>query len=149
MGYVEESICDLRRIGLKSASSGLEALLNYGKGELFVLNYLYFQDKTTTPSELSKALGSTPARISAILKVLEKKGEILREVDRSNRSYVLVTLTDAGRARAERIVTSLDRTMTSVLYEMGEEDALQFLRLANRFVDLLQKYSIEPQWEDV
>lgn len=145
MDYISESIRALRQIGLKGANSSLESLLNYGKGELFVLNYLYFRNEAMTPSELSKALGSTAARISAILKVLEQKGEIFREINKSNRSYIQVFLTDKGRSRAERIIKALDQTMTAVFQEMGEEDTSQFLRLAYLFLDLLQQHPIELQ----
>lgn len=145
MDYISESIRALRQISLKGANSCLESLLNYGKGELFVLNYLYFRNEAITPSELSKALGSTAARISAILKVLEQKGEIFREINKSNRSHILVCLTDKGRSRAERVIRALDQTMMAVFQEMGEEDTSQFLRLADRFLDLLQQHPIEQR----
>lgn len=143
MHYIEESLKTLRQIGLKGAGSPLESLLNLGKGELFVLNYLYFRNKAMNPSELSKALGSTTARVSAILKVLEKKQEITREVDSNNRNHVWVTLTNVGRNRAENITKALDKTMTAVFQEMGEQDTVAFLRLTNRFLDTLQKYPID------
>ncbi|MGN0351883.1 MAG: MarR family winged helix-turn-helix transcriptional regulator, partial [Roseburia sp.] len=143
MSYIEESLKALRQLGLKGASSPLEPLLSFGKGELFVLNYLYFRNEAITPSELSKALGSTTARVSAILKALEKKQEIVREVDHSNRNHVWVTLTDIGRSRAEKVTKALDKAMTAVFQEMGEEDTAMFLNLTNRFLDTLQKNPID------
>lgn len=139
---MEESLKKLRQLVLKGANSPLESFLNCGKGELFILNYLYFRKEAITPLELSKALGSTTARISAILKALEKKGEVLREVDRANRSHTWVVLTDSGRSRAETVAKALDQTMTAVFQEMGEEDTAAFLRLTERFLDLLQKHPV-------
>jgi DNA-binding MarR family transcriptional regulator len=149
MGFLNDSIIDFRKIGLRIAQSSLEQYISYGKGELFVLNYLYFKRDVAQPSELSKALGSSTARISAILKTLEKKGEIARDVDKSNCQNVLVSITDAGCARAERIVAALDKTMASVFVEMGEEETHEFLHLMNRFLDALAKHPIEETHESL
>lgn len=146
MPYINEAIKRLRELGLKGVSSPLETLLSCGRGELFVLNYLYFQNGTVTPTELSNALGSTTARISSILKVLEKKGEIIREIDPANRSRIWVSLTDGGRGRARKVINALDETMSAVLREMGEKDTAEFLRLSNRFLDILQKYPIDEKF---
>jgi len=110
-----------------------------GRGEVFILKYLLTKNAPALPSELSEALDSSTARISAALKTLEKKGQIHREIDTTNRRYILVTLTEAGRERIRAIMQQMRSHLIRVLTEMGEEDAREFVRLSGRFFEIAQR----------
>jgi DNA-binding MarR family transcriptional regulator len=118
----------------------LEQLQRFHKGESFVLIYLYLKKTETLPSDISRALDSSTARISSILKALEKKGEINRDIDKSNRNNVIVTLTDEGRKKAASLRGGLSQTLTKAFAEMGEEDSTEFVRLTNTFLTLVEKH---------
>ena len=107
-----------------------------GRGEVFVLRYLAQREAPALPSELSRALQSSTARISAVLGSLEKKGQILREVDPANRRNTLVTLTPAGRERVERLLEHMRRHLREVLARMGARDAAEYVRLTKLFMDI-------------
>ncbi|MDR1643913.1 MAG: hypothetical protein LBT59_29800 [Clostridiales bacterium] len=136
----EEILPELRKLGAKAGRSGLEALMGYGRGEIFILNFLYFKACCLTPSELAEALGASMPRVSAILGNMERKGEIVREVSKANRNHVLVSLTEIGASKANRVTEALDKSMIEVAGEMGEEKLLEFIRLSNLFLDALEKH---------
>ena len=117
----------------------IEKINRSGRGELFILKYLYEKNIPVTPSELSEALQSSTARISAVLGNLEKKGQIYREVDTSNRRNILVTITDEGRKHIRIFREEMRKHMIAVLTEVGEQDAAEFIRIAKKFLGVLQR----------
>jgi DNA-binding MarR family transcriptional regulator len=127
-----------------SRKRALELLHNYTKGEVFVLTYLHMTGRGALPSELSRSLCSSTARMSALLKALEKKGEIERGADGSGRRGV-VSLTGAGRERAKTEVRGIDRALIRVFRDMGERDTAEFIRLSRRFLELLSSTVTEQR----
>lgn len=138
--YAHRACLVFQEIMSSSHRSMLEKMNRANKGELFVLQFLAMSHTAVLPSELSAALGASTARISALLGALEKKGQIVRNIDRSNRRNILVTLTPAGRSRAEIKMRQMQEGMTSVFTEMGEADTAEFLRLSEKFSVLMQKH---------
>ena len=67
-------------------------------GEYFVLHFLLRHGGTAGPSELSRSLYASSARIAALLKHLEAKGWIVRTPDAADVRRVDVVLTEAGAA---------------------------------------------------
>ena len=124
---------------LMSRRKVMDDLNRSGKGEIFILKYLFMKDTPALPSELSEALSSSTARISAALRTLERKGQIHREIDTTNRRYILVTITEAGRERIRVIMRQMRSHLIQVLTEMGEEDAREFVRLSARFFEIAQR----------
>lgn len=137
--YVAEAISSLDQIMSNKHKNMFEHMTKATRGESFVLKFLAKSDSAVLPSELSTALHSSTARISAILRTLEKKGEIVREIDKANRRNILVTITEAGRKRAkddmQRVYDHIAKTFT----EMGEADTREFIRLTQIVFDAMQK----------
>ncbi|MDR0424790.1 MAG: transcriptional regulator [Clostridiales Family XIII bacterium] len=125
------------RLGkLMERSRPMEQWGRSGRGELFILKYLAEKGGASLPSELSKALGSSTARISAVLGALEKKGQVCREIDLSNRRNILVNITEEGRVRIDGFKRQMESHLISALAEMGERDATEFARLMERFFEI-------------
>jgi len=137
--YIEQAINSFREIMSDSRKNMMENFNRANKGELFVLQILASRETEVLPSELSIALNSSTARISALLGALEKKGQIEREIDKSNRRNILVTITEAGRERVEAELTEMRGRMAQIFAEMGEADTVEFIRLAKLFSELSQK----------
>lgn len=129
---------------LLSHRKGMDELNRSGKGENFVLRYLYMKETATSPSELSEALNSSAARISAILRTLEKKGQIHREIDSTNRRFILVTITEEGRERIRANLQRMRNYFIQVFTVMGEEDAGEFIRLSRRFYEIARRSKPDP-----
>lgn len=139
--YVKEAIIAFDEIMTLNQKGALDKLNRINKGELFVLHYLASSQGQVLPTELSAGLGSSNARISVLLGVLEKKGLVERDIHTSDRRNVLVSITPLGR---QRIATEMDLIRTclaKVFTAMGAEDTLTFLRLTKRFSELIYEHT--------
>ena len=139
-GYVTNAIVKFNAIMSNCQKDMLENMNRANKGELFVLHFLSLSNTAVLPSELSAALNSSMARISALLGSLEKKNQIERDIDKSNRRNILVTITETGRERAEAEMRYIEENLARVFIEMGETDTAEFLRLSEQFFGLMQKH---------
>lgn len=134
MSSIEE-IADMME-EMMSRNKMMDAFQRSGKGEIFILKYLYSKNTSVSPTELSEALGSSASRISAALGSLEKKGAIHREIDTANRRNILVTITDTGREQIYNSIKQMRGHLIQVLTEMGEEKANDFFRLNKEFFEI-------------
>lgn len=141
MSYMEKAFLSFHEIMSNKQKNMLESVNRTNKGELFVLQFLAMQNTEVLPSELSAALQASTARISALLGALEKKGQIVRSIDESNRRNILVTITEAGRSRVETELQELKATMIRIFTDMGETDTAEFIRLTGQFFDLMHKHA--------
>jgi len=137
--YMEKAFIALNDI-MGHGRNMFENLNRTNRGEIFVLHFLATHDAEVLPSELSTALKASTARISAVLGALEKKGQIARDIDKSNRRNILVTITEAGRNRAAAEMAEIKESMMRVFADMGEGDTTAFIRLLRQFFELSQKH---------
>lgn len=142
MSSIEELVDSLGE--LMSRGKVMDEFNRSGKGEIFILRYLYTKESPASPSELSEALNSSTARISAALRTLEKKGQIHREIDTTNRRFILVTITEEGRERIRVNMQRMQNHLIQVLTVMGEKDAREFVRLSTRFFEIVQRTMPDP-----
>lgn len=139
--YVREAVIAFDEITSSNHKNAMDSFNRTNKGELFVLHFLLMKSPDEVmPSELSEALQSSPARISALLGVLEKKGEIERQIDKNNRRNILVSITDAGRERIKSELQEMQGFIARIFTDMGESDTEEFIRLLKVFSDLTRKY---------
>lgn len=145
-GYVQEAIISFNAIMSNNHKKTMDHFNRTNKGELFVLHFLLMRDNNEVlPSELSAALQSSPARISALLGALEKKGLVEREIDKSDRRNILVTITAAGRKRIKKKLEEMQGFLARIFTDMGAADTNEFIRLAGRFSELSQKHMPDLQ----
>ena len=137
MSSIEELVKSLGE--MRSGGKVMDEFNRSARGEVFILRYLLEKKEPVSPSELSEALDSSTARISAALRTLEKKGQVHREIDTRNRRFILVTITEEGRERIRENMQRMQNHLVQVLTEMGEEDANEFVRLSKRFFEIAQR----------
>lgn len=133
----------LDKMVLHFQSQVLERIIDYSRGESFTLHYLLERKSEVLPSEISSALNTSTARIAVLLGQLEQKGLISREVCKSDRRKVEVSLTAAGRKRAKKERDEMHSYLEKVFQEMGEKDTEDFLRTAGRFFEISLQYESE------
>ena len=138
--YADRAFGAFFKIMSGNHKNSMEHLNRANRGEMFVLQFLDVQDATVIPSELSVALQASTARISALLGSLEKKGQIRREIDKSNRRNILVSITDEGRKRVKSEMNEMRKNITQVFVKMGEADTVEFVRLMKLFFELSEKH---------
>ncbi|MDR0886892.1 MAG: winged helix DNA-binding protein [Clostridiales Family XIII bacterium] len=121
----------------------LDRFSKFAKGEIFILNCLRQRGETALPSELSEKLGSSTARVATALGALEKKGLITREMDKTDRRKIIVTITDAGNELAYRENEQLMTWETRIFEKMGTKDAKEFIRLHKLYLELSEEVEAE------
>lgn len=90
------------------------------------------------PSDLSEQIHASTARIAVVLNRLEKKGYVSRAIDATDRRRILVTMTEEGREYVETVRAHLCENMKSLLEELGEQDAQEYLRITKRILRITQ-----------
>lgn len=138
--YVMEAVLAFEKMMAGNHRKMIDEINRANQGEVFVLNYLRMRNEPLLPSELSAALGSSLARVSALLNSLEKKGRIKRDINPNDRRNILVTITQDGEDYALEKHGHMQSCIAGLFEEMGEQDTRDFIRLAERFSELSVKH---------
>ena len=108
------------------------------RGEMAVLRFLGASGGSLSAGAIASQLHMTTSRIAAVLNSLEKKEMIVRSPDPSDKRRVLVTLTEKGDQYRLKRRNEAKTHLSSLLEQLGEEDAETFVRLVSRL------HSIHP-----
>ena len=118
---------------IKPQKSMIEAM----QGEAFVLHYVSRRGGNVLPGEISQEMDVSSARIAAALNSLEKKGLIIREIDRSDRRQILVAITQKGKNAAEDHYRTVLGIAGQMLELLGEDDAKDYVRIMKKLAEVL------------
>lgn len=110
------------------------------QGEIFTLFYLNSRGDSVIPSEISREMSISSARVASILNNLEKKSFIERQIDKSDRRRILVNLTEEGREQAADHYKEIIDMISRMLKLLGEEDARDFVRITERILELAPEF---------
>ena len=94
-------------------------------------------------SEMSERLCMTKAALSHMANHMEEKGYLTREINKSNRRKVTVTLTEQGHEAIEEAGIEFDQVLSDILSRLGEEDTKELIRLFNRFANIAEELEDE------
>ena len=108
-------------------------------GEMFILDHLERQNDTVTPSEFSAIMRGSSSRTAIALRNLEQKGYIERDMDKTDRRKIKVSITEEGRKLACSERETLMLKIRMIVDELGEEDTREFIRIAGRIVEITNK----------
>lgn len=109
--------------------------------ELSVLLTIYGLSKknsSLTMSDVGEVIGLCRPAMSQVSAKLESKGMIKRETDKSDRRKVLVSVTKKAADILQKAENIRKETFFKVVTEMGERDADEFIRLANKFISITE-----------
>jgi DNA-binding MarR family transcriptional regulator len=93
----------------------------------------------TTHHAMHETLSVSKAAVSQMLGSLEKRGYIRREIDRDNRRKIIITLTKKGNSAIDKGQKHMDGLMASIIERFGEEDIRDFVRLLDRFAEVVDE----------
>lgn len=108
-------------------------------GEMFILHFILHHQGEVTPSEISSAMNASSARVAMALKSMEGKGLIERRIDQNDRRKIIVTITEHGKSLIERHHNVLREKVEKILAELGERDALEYIRIVGRMIEISKK----------
>jgi len=104
-----------------------------------VLAVLYgSENETCTASTLGEACGEKPANLTRVCNDLEKQGLISRGNRPGDRRCVMITLTDAGREMAEKVMPEVWGTTTRAYDGYAASDIAALETLLARQLDNLE-----------
>ena len=109
----------------------------FASGERFVLSYLY-QHGSAMPKQLSEAMMASTAYMAKLLGILEHKGLIVRDIDRSDRRKIIVVLTEQGTVFIKSEMEKALKIAMDILSDLGEEDAAEGVRILEKLVSIKQ-----------
>ena len=108
----------------------------------------YGSDDNVRMTDVSRFLSVSKAAVSQMLRSLENKGYITREVDRNNRRNVIVTLTPAGREVLEEQYGEFSRLLEMVVDRLGEDETREMIRIVDHMGSILDELEDERRGRD-
>lgn len=114
------------------------------KMEFFALQAIGgYQQQTGLPgiyvSEVAHNLRIASSQTSRMLRSLEERNLIGRQVDDRDRRNTYVFLTEEGKEVCQRTQVFIKSYMERVLKSMGEERVEELIRLCNELADVMEK----------
>lgn len=123
-------------INRKKVLSELKFIL---RGEDLFLVMLSEMGGVSTPSKVVEDSEFSPARLSAILRVLESKGYIEKNQDEVDKRCTIIEITPAGKERSDAIKGEMISNALILTEKLGEEDAAELVRLIKKLVSVLSE----------
>ena len=105
---------------------------------------LYFFRHYCFASPISKALQITKARVTAVSNSLIDKGLIKLERNQADRRKVDLFLTDKGIQKIEDDIEMLNKRVSYVLDELGEEKVRDLIDIIGDILDIIKKEGNRP-----
>lgn len=104
-----------------------------------VANNTADSDENANIADIQGHLFVTKGAISQMLGALEKKGYLNREIDKSNRRKLIITLTPSGKELLGKVEHKLDLLLSEIIALIGKDDAMQLISIINRISDVAEK----------
>jgi DNA-binding MarR family transcriptional regulator len=109
------------------------------QGEALAMLYVLEQKDIVLPSEMSNEMNISSARVAAMLNSLESKELITRQIDKTDRRKILVSLTQKGIELALKHRQQVENHTAQILELLGEHDASELIRITEKLVKLSSK----------
>lgn len=79
------------------------------------------------------------AAVSRMLRILEEKELVYREVDAKDRRNTYIRLTEKGNRTCNEVQESMKHFIEAIFRQLGEENIEKIIELMNRMYDLAEK----------
>jgi DNA-binding MarR family transcriptional regulator len=130
---------------LAGPGQSMQTVAHGAKG---VLAYLTLRGGSATPTEISRSVGVSTARVTNVLNVLERKGCVVRTPVPGDRRRVQVTITDTGRGLYDRCAEAVTGRIAGMLEALGDRDAEECIRLCRRISELCRSGRLSTDMSD-
>lgn len=110
--------------------------------EFHVLQYLVCREDRTegvSIADLTEHVQISKPAVSQLINSMEEKGLVERVTTKKDRRVVLVTITDAGVALMQEKRKGMNAKIEAILEKMGDEDAAAFLKLFDKFAQIMSE----------
>ena len=97
------------------------------------------EDGIVYAGTLSSYIAVATSRMAVILNQLGKDGMIERRIDEDDSRKRIVVATDKGRRRGVELLDEMREKCAKLLEGLGEEDALKYIDLQRKMVEVAEK----------
>lgn len=97
------------------------------RGAYFVLDYLIKSTKEIFSIDLSKALKVSTARMTKLLKTMEKKKLIIKTKSLLDARKIIISITEKGKETLNSFKNAMADFLNSIIEEIGEEKFDEFM----------------------
>jgi DNA-binding MarR family transcriptional regulator len=98
---------------------------------LFVLHDIS-KDNRVSLCVLRERIRLAPSTVTPIITLLEEKGLIERNIDKSDRRNIFLQISSKGRVQIDRVQIEVKKVMSKYIEYMGEDDTKQLIRLISK-----------------
>lgn len=84
--------------------------------------------------EVRTYLSISKAAVSQMLRNLEKKNYIKRTIDKNNRRFIIVTLTQEGKDVLDIQLIKFNHRLEEIVSHLGEDEVRQMISIVNRMI---------------
>jgi DNA-binding MarR family transcriptional regulator len=99
-------------------------------------------EEGTPATKIAPQMGLEPRSLTRILKTLEEKGAIYREVDKTDKRSVRIFLTEAGKQARERSRKTVLRFNEVIYQEIPEEKLKTFFEVIQQINTIIERNNI-------
>ena len=96
---------------------------------------------------ICEMLHITKPAVTYMLNSFEKNGYITRSIDANDRRRIDIKPTGKGKELVKTHRKSYDSFLTTILTRFGESNTKDYIRLFNRFADILDE--LKEEWKNV
>ncbi len=96
-------------------------------------------DENVNFSDIQGYLFVSKGTVSQLLGSLEKKGFVIREIDKNNRRKLIIVLTPDGEELLSKMVRKLELLLSEIVSRIGEDNAIQAISVINHFADAMEQ----------
>ena len=116
-----------------------DLLSKLSRGEHFVLNYLLTHYGQAHPTDLSRHMVVSTARIAALLNRMEEKGLIRRTTDENDQRQKRVSATEKGREMKELVQNAFQDAEAAMARGLRPDEAETLRSLLGRVIENLEE----------
>ncbi|MDF2865640.1 MAG: transcriptional regulator, MarR/EmrR family protein [Clostridia bacterium] len=132
-----ETFRNFKKIKLKQVSNCGEFTHNE-KMILFILKDIS-KDSRVSLSTLRGRMKLAPSTITPIITLLEEKGLIERNIDKTDRRNIFLQISPKGEEFTEKIQIEIKNEMSKYIEYIGEDDTKQLIRLISKTTDFFER----------
>ena len=103
-----------------------------------VLRFLFESGKPMTAGSISQFMNVSTARVAVLLKKMEAKGFIYRQVGTADARTVVVSLTEAGTEAVNKMQESLHRDIGVLIDTIGMERLIEYTSISKEILSVMK-----------
>lgn len=107
-------------------------------GTLAVIRFLYHIETKVTSKQISDELNVSSARMTILLKKLEKDNIIVKEKSQEDAREINIKLTEHGIKKAQELTNSVNNCIEKLLDIFGLEELIDLLNKMNVFKNVFK-----------